>query len=199
MDRNDVKIIDTTPLYSGHVDLTLYRLKHRLFAGGWSGEFTREMMHRGHAVGILPYDPSRDTVVLVEQFRIGAYAGDRPPWQVEMVCGVIEAGETPEQVARREAVEESGCEIRDIKPICEVIASPGLMTETVALFCGRVDASTVGGVHGLDGENEDIRAFTLPRHEALAWTGDGRIMHAPTIVALQWLELNHATIRTDWR
>ena len=198
MDRNDVKIVETTELYRGHVDLTLYRLKHKLFAGGWSGEFTRELMHRGHAVGILPYDPKRDAVVLVEQFRIGAHVGGRPSWQVEMVCGVIDADETPEQVARREAVEESGCEIEDIKPICEVIASPGLLTETVALFCGLVDADKAGGVHGLDGENEDIRAFTLPRREALAWTDDGRIMHAPTIVALQWLELNHERVKADW-
>ena len=198
MDRDDVEIVGSTELYRGHVDLTLYRLRHRRFAGGWSGEFTRELMHRGNAVGILPYDPLRDEVVLVEQFRIGAYVGDRPPWQVEMICGVIDTDETPEDVARREAVEEADCEIQDVKPICEVVVSPGLTTEAVSLFCGRVDTSNIGGVHGVEGENEDIRAFTLSSEDAFAWAGDGRILHAPTIVALQWLQLNLFAVRKEW-
>lgn len=198
MTEDDVEIVEKTALYHGHVTLDLYRLKHKLFAGGWSGEFTRELMDRGHAVGVLPFDPARDEVVLVEQFRIGAHIGGQKSWQVEMVCGVIDTNETPEQVARREAVEESGCEIRDMRHICDVIASPGLLTETVAIFCGRVDSSRAGGIHGLDGENEDIRAFALPRTDALGWIANGRIQHAPTIVALQWLQLNIDEVTAAW-
>lgn len=196
---DDVEIVEASSLYRGHVTLDLYRLRHRLFAGGWSEVFTREVMSRGHAAGVLLYDPGRDAVVLVEQFRIGAHAGGRPAWQTEIVCGVIDPGETAEAVVRREAVEESGCTVGDLRPICEAIASPGLMTETVRIFCGRVDAKGAGGVHGLDGENEDIRAFVLPRAEALAWTTDGRITHAPSIIAIQWLELNLTELREAWR
>lgn len=198
MTDDDVEIVEKKPLYSGHVTLDLYRLRHKLFAGEWSGEFTRELMTRGHAVGVLPYDPARDEVVLVEQFRIGAYAADRPPWQTEIVCGVIEDGETPEDVARREAREESGCEIGDLRFIAEALSSPGLMSETVALYCGRIDSAGIGGVHGVDGENEDIRAFTLPLADVPDWLKSGRIAHAASIIALQWLLLHRDDVRQEW-
>lgn len=198
MTEDDVEVIEKTELYRGHVLLERYRLRHKLFAGGWSGSFTRELMHRGHAAGILLFDPGRDEVVLVEQFRIGAYVGGRQPWQIELVCGVIDEGEAPEEVARREAMEEAGCQARDIRHVCDMVTSPGLLTESVALYCARADTSQVGGIHGLDGEHEDIRAFALSLDEALAWIGSGRILHGPTIIALQWLALNRDAITSGW-
>lgn len=194
----DVEIVGQEPLYRGHVTLDRYTLKHRLFSGEWSGEFTRELMHRGQAAGVVLVDPARDEIVLVEQFRIGPYVAGRAAWQIEIVCGVIDDGESAESVVRREAQEESGCVVTDIRPICEIVASPGLMTETVALFCGRVDASNAGGVHGLDGENEDIRALAAPCNEVFAAIRDGRVTHGPSIVALQWLQIHHDDVVRDW-
>lgn len=194
----DVEIVGKEPLHRGHVTLDRYKIKHRLFSGGWSGEFTRELMHRGQAAGVVLFDPLRDEVVLVEQFRIGPYVAGRAAWQIEIVCGVIDDGETAESVVRREALEESGCAVMDLRPIFEIIASPGLMTETVALYCGRVDASNAGGVHGLDGENEDIRAFAASCDDVFDALGGGGITHGPSIVALQWLQIHHDDVADAW-
>ena len=101
----NVEIIDRTLRYKGFFEIVRYRFRHRLFAGGWSGEIEREVLERGHAVAVLPYDPAADAVVLIEQFRIGALAAGFPPWQVEIVAGIIEEGEAIEAVARRETME----------------------------------------------------------------------------------------------
>ena len=111
--KNDVEIIARETLYRGFFSLDLYRFRHRLFNGGMSREITREIFERGHAAVLLPFDPVRDEVVLVEQIRIAAYDTSESPWLLEMVAGMIEAGETVEDVARREALEEAAGLIRD--------------------------------------------------------------------------------------
>lgn len=175
-----------------------YRLRHQLFSGGWSPEISRECLERGHAVAVLPYDPDRDQVVMVEQFRIGALEAPEGPWLVEIVAGMIGQGETSLDVARREAVEEAGCKLLDIVPICDYFVSPGGTSETVALYCARVDASRVGGVHGLNEEHEDIRVHVFFRSEALELMRTGRINSAAPIIALQWLELNRQDLLHRW-
>src|ERR1700676_5091838 len=107
----NVEIIEKTPRYKGFFEIVRYRFRHRLFAGGWSGEIVREVFERGHAVAVLPYDPAADAVVLIEQFRIGALVAGFAPWQREIVAGIIEKGEGPEDVARREAAEEAGAAV----------------------------------------------------------------------------------------
>ncbi len=144
---------------------------------------------------MLPYDPARGKVVLIEQFRAGAIHGDGPPWLIECVAGVIEQGENEEQVALRECVEEAGCEITRLEPISRYAVSPGGTTEHCSLFCGIVDSDGVGGIHGLAHENEDIRVLVVDSEEAYAGLRDGRIRSSATIIALQWLELNEARLR----
>lgn len=125
--KKDVEIIARETLYRGFFSLDLYRFRHRLFNGGMSGEVTREIFERGHAAVLLPFDPVRDEVVLVEQIRIAAYDTSESPWLLEMVAGMIEAGETVEDVARREALEEAGLEVGRTKPILSylpVLAAP---------------------------------------------------------------------------
>ena len=107
----DVEILDKSEQYKGYFRINRYRLRHRLYAGGWSGELQRELFERGHAVGVLPYDPAADSVVLIEQFRIGALVAGMEPWLTEIVAGIIEEGEAPEEVARRETREEAGLEV----------------------------------------------------------------------------------------
>ncbi|MGH6961254.1 MAG: NUDIX domain-containing protein, partial [Dongiaceae bacterium] len=114
MTNQDFQLIEKSTPFQGYFRIDLYRFRHRLFAGGWSGEVRREVFERGHAVVVLPYDPERDAVVMIEQFRIGAAAAGMPMWQLEMIAGIIDEGETPEAVARREAREEARCEILDL-------------------------------------------------------------------------------------
>ena len=167
MGPDDIEILNRNRAYDGYVKIDKFRLRHRRFEGDWTDAFDRELVERGHAAAVLPYDPVRDEVVLIEQFRIGAHAGGHEPWQIEIVAGIIESGEKAEDVARREAVEESGCGIGELIAICEALASPVIMTETIAIYCGRVDATTAGGVHGIAAEHEDIRAFSVAAEKAL--------------------------------
>lgn len=198
MDQDDIEILRRDRAYDGYVKVDKYHLRHRRHDGDWTGAFDREMIERGHAAAVLPYDPARDEVVLIEQFRIGAHAAGHAPWQIEIVAGIIEPGETAEDVARREAVEECGCEIGEMTAIYEILASPGIITETIAIYCGRVDAGSAGGVHGVAEENEDIRAFTVPALEAITWPASGKITNGTTIIALQWLALNRDELRAEW-
>jgi ADP-ribose pyrophosphatase len=198
MTDQDFQLIEKKTVCQGYFRIDLYRFRHRLFAGGWSGEVRREVFERGHAVVVLPYDPERDTVVMIEQFRIGAAAAGMPMWQMEVVAGIIGEGEAPEAVARREAQEEAGCEILDLVPVYHYLASPGGSSETVRLFCGRVDSRGLGGIHGLPEEHEDIRVEVVPFAEARARLEGGRIGNAPTIIALQWLIQNRDSLRQRW-
>jgi ADP-ribose pyrophosphatase len=194
-----IEIIDKTLRYKGFFEIVRYRFRHRLFAGGWSGEIEREVFERGHAVAVLPYDPAADAVVLIEQFRIGAFVAGMTPWQTEIVAGIIEEGEAPEDVARREAEEEAGAAIGALIPICRYLVSPGGASESVQIYCGRVNSKGLGGIHGLPHENEDIRVEVQPFAAALEALKAGKIGNAVTIVALQWLALNREQVRAAWR
>ncbi len=194
----DVEVIEKTRPYDGHFQIDVYRLRHKRFGGGWTEVMSREIFERGHATVVLPYDPARDAVVLIEQFRIGASAAGLEPWLIETVAGIVEPGETPEAVARREAVEEAGCEIAELERIATVMPSPGGCSEILHLFCGRVDSEGVGGIHGLAHEHEDIRAFTLPLDDALECLTRGEIGNASAVIALQWLALNRERLKKSW-
>ena len=193
-----VDILEKTVCYAGFFRLKRYRLRHRLFSGAWSHTLVREVFERGHAAAVLPYDPVRDQVVLIEQFRIGALQAPGGPWLLEIVAGVLDPGETPEEVIRREAIEESGCPLQEIVPICEYLVSPGGSTERIALFCGKVDASQADGTHGLAEEGEDIRVEVMATDAAMAHLHTGRINAAAPIIALQWLLLNRDQLRRRW-
>jgi ADP-ribose pyrophosphatase len=193
------EVLEKAERYRSYARVFQYRFRHRLFAGGWSAEISREVFERGHAAAVLPYDPEADAVVLIEQFRIGAWAADFAPWQVEIVAGIVEEDEAVEEVARREAVEEAGATIATLIPICRYLVSPGVASESVALYCGRVDSRGLGGIHGLAEEHEDIRVEVVPWAKALAQLEAGSITNAVTIIALQWLALNREKVREAWR
>lgn len=193
------EVLDKSRVYSGFFCLDRYQLRHRLFCGAWSPPVIRECLERGHAVAVLPYDPVRDQVVLIEQFRIGALTTPTGPWLLEIVAGIIGPEEEKLAVARRETHEEAGCVLTDIVPVCEYLISPGGASETITLYCGRVDASRAGGIHGLPEEHEDIRVHVLPRGEAMALLAKGAIYSATPIIALQWLELHYQELLARWR
>jgi ADP-ribose pyrophosphatase len=137
--------------------------------------------------------------VLIEQFRIGAYAAGAPCWLTEIVAGVIDEGETAEAVARREMEEETGCAVSRLEPIGSYLSSPGGTSERVTFFAGEVDSSKAGGLHGLADENEDIRVLVQPWPDVEAGLKRGLFTNAATLIALQWLALNRADLSRRWR
>lgn len=199
MDRDDdVELISRETPFQGYFRIDRYTLRHRTFDGGWTGPLTREVFERGHAVAVLPYDPRRDRVVLLEQFRAAPYVEGDHPWLIEVVAGIVEDGEDAETVAHRESQEEAGLTLQTLKPIMTFYTSPGGTTETIKLYVGRVDSTHATGLHGLADEGEDIRVFTWTVDEALAELARGRITNGPAIIALQWLALNRVGLRKAW-
>ncbi|ELY5805974.1 ADP-ribose diphosphatase [Cronobacter sakazakii] len=196
--KNDVEIIAREKLYRGFFSLDLYRFRHRLFNGEMSGEVRREIFERGHAAVLLPFDPVRDEVVLIEQIRIAAFDTSDTPWLLELVAGMIEPGETVEEVARREAMEEAVLSVGRVKKFMSYLASPGGTSERLSLMVGEVDATTAQGIHGLADENEDIRVHVVSREQAYQWVEEGRIDNAASVIALQWLQLHYQALRNEW-
>lgn len=194
----DVEIAVREECFSGFYRIERLRLRHRQFAGGMGPLISRELFVRHDAVCVLPYDPQRDEVVLIEQFRVGALAAGVNPWLLELVAGLIDKDEAPEEVARREAVEEAGLSLGALWPIGHYLPSPGGSNERVHLFVGRCDSSRASGIHGLPEEGEDIRVHVLGFEDALQAVRDGHINNAASMLALQWLALNRAEVRGLW-
>lgn len=189
------KINNHEVAYNGFFRLEKYQLQHTLFQGGWSEEITRELFMRGNCVAVLLYDPKRDEVVLIEQFRAGAVLNPDRAWLIEIVAGAIEPGESAEEVAFRESVEEAGCQIEELTLISEFYTTPGGSSERISLFLGIVDTSNIGGVHGLDHEHEDILVSTLKFDDAYQMVETGRIESGIPIIAIQWLYINRDKLR----
>lgn len=189
------EILEKTPIYRGFFNLTRFTLRHTLFQGGWSEPLERELFHRGECVAVLPYDPISDEVLLIEQFRIGAEGIKPTPWMLEIIAGAVEPGETHEAVARREALEEAGCDLADLIRVGEFFTTPGGCSERVSVFVGIPSRPLEAGTFGLVEEGEDIRGLVLSFFEAMALLADGQIDSAIPALALQWLALNRSRLR----
>lgn len=194
----DVEIVSKETLFRGFFKMVKYTFRHKLFEGGWSQPIEREMFERGHAAALLPYDPIRDEVVIVEQIRVGALEHQNP-WQYEIVAGIIDTDESAEQVARREAVEEAGVEVTHVLPITSYYPSSGGCSEKLDVMVGCVDATRAKGVHGLDYEGEDIRVQVMSREQAYQLVQQGVFENGATIIALQWLQLNYQDLQSKWK
>jgi ADP-ribose pyrophosphatase len=198
MSHPKVEVLEQCRVYQGYFRIDRYRLRHRLYAGGQSAELLREVMERGHVGAVLPVDPWRDRVVLIEQFRPGAYAAGWEPWLTECVAGIVESGETAQQVAIREAAEEAHCDIDKIRLIRRFLTSPGACSETVHLYVARVNSEGLDGFAGLADEGEDIKVCSVSITEAIAMLDSGEIVNAKTIIALQWLAMHYDALKADW-
>lgn len=192
------ELIESDSVFNGFLKLNRYRVRHELYAGGSSEILVRERMEALRAASVLLYDPILDKVVLVEQFRIGAVGEEAHPWVIETVGGYIGEGEEPEGVARREAEEEANCKIQRLEPICNFMVSPGLSVDRIFLYCGQVDASNAGGIHGLDHEGEDIRVVVMDAEQAIGELYGGQMNSTSVIIALQWLAANRQGLRQRW-
>ena len=186
-------------MHDGFFKFDLLRLRHELFRGGLSEVLRRELFQQREAVSVLPYDPVRDVVVLIEQFRAGAIEAPDGPWLIEGVAGMLDAGERPEETAAREVREECGLDVGRLEFAGLYMASPGATTERVHAFVGEVTAPEHGGIHGLADEHEDIRVEVFAYEDAVAMLRSGRIMAANTVIPLQHLMLNRDRLRLAWR
>lgn len=194
-DRQAVEIIAEDTVYDGFFKMKQLRLRHKLFAGGWSREISRELYVRGDAAGVVLYDPQNDLIGLVEQFRVGALEETGGPWCLEVVAGIIDDGQSPKQVAIREMKEEADLEVERLEYICNYLASPGGSDEKLHLFCAYCDLSRAGGVHGLDSEGEDIKVHILDARDVFETLYSGRFNNAATLISLQWLQQKRRQLR----
>jgi ADP-ribose pyrophosphatase len=181
--------------YKGFFRIDLRRFRHTKFDGSMSQVVTREMFERGNAVAVLMYDPRADQVVMIRQFLSGAHYAGLPAWPLQIVAGMIDKGGTEEETARREAEEEAGVKVADLRKITTFLPSPGGSTEAITLFCALVDSSTAGGVWGLATEHEDIKVEVLPALEAIERLDKGEITPATAVIALHWLARNRHNLR----
>ncbi|HZT88832.1 MAG TPA: NUDIX domain-containing protein [Stellaceae bacterium] len=195
----DVEIVAAETRFARFLRLDVVRFRHRLFSGVWSGEIVHDILRRGGAVAVVLYDPGRDRIVLIEQFRLPALLTGFSPWQVEVVAGLVERDEPADAVARRETREEANLAIiGDLVPIQRYLPSPGASDENVTLFCGRVDSAAAAGVHGLAEEQEDIRVVVTSFAEVEAMVDAGRIENGHTLICLHWLLRNRERLRALW-
>ncbi len=191
----DYQVESEQVLFKGFFRISKLLVRHRLFAGGWSETLSREIFQRGDAVGVLLYDPVNNLVGLVEQFRVGALKDQYGPWQYEVVAGMVEPGETPEQVAVRELQEEAGLDVEKLLPICDYLVSAGGTDEKMHMYCGLCNLTERGGIFGLESEAEDILFQVWSYDEVIEAHGRGLLNSAAVTIALQWLQLNIANLR----
>ena len=196
---SDVKVIARETRYKSFLQIDTFQLQHSLYEGGWSETIQRELLVKTPAIGVLLFDPQRDELVMVRQFRIGMLDGESSPWPLELVAGLVDTNETLEEVAMREIQEETGLSATDLLPICDYYNSPGASTEKVSLFCARVDASQAGGYHGLSHEHEDIEVLALASSEALTAMKSGAFNNAMSMIALQWFAMNKQMLEQRWQ
>jgi ADP-ribose pyrophosphatase len=187
---SDVDLVEKELAFNGFFKVFKYHLKHRMFAGGWTSVITREVLERGHAVALLPYDPNTHEFVMIEQFRVGALQTSNKPWLLEIVAGMIDEGESETDVCRREAQEEAGIEVRQLLKLTDYLPSPGGTTERLHIYLGIVDATNAQGVHGLEYENEDILVHKVSESEAYKLLINSEFDNSATIIALQWFFLH---------
>lgn len=198
MEHPDIQVIEDELVAKGFLKVRRFKMRHRKFDGGWTDVVNREVCDRGDAVAVLLYDPDKDAVVMIEQFRIGvAYAGD-PGWMMEIVAGSVKPGEAFEDVARRETLEEAGVVIDELVDICDYYPSPGGLSEHVYTYCARVDSTTVGTHGGLEEEHEDIRLHVVPYDEAIRMLDENRLNNSVTIIAFDWLIRHRDELRRRW-
>lgn len=198
-DQNDCELIARESCFQGFFKVDRFTLRHKLFSGGWSSVMEREIFIRADATCVLPYDPVEGTVVLVEQFRAPVIGQIQSPWLIELVAGMNEPGERPEDVACREAKEEADLKLEELVPIMEYLVSPGGSSEKVYLYCAKVNSCGVSGIHGLEEENEDIKVHVVAVDKALAMLASGQINNATAIISLQWLALNKEKLDARWK
>lgn len=196
----DITVVAERLPYARFFAIEEYDVSWRRFDGTMSAAVTRAAFVSGDAVTVLPYDPLRDRVLIVEQFRAGPMArGDAQAWQLEPIAGRVDPGETPEQAARREAVEEAGLVLTDLIEVARYYPSPGAVSEFLYSYVALTDLPDgLAGVFGVADEAEDIRGHLIGFDRLMDLVGSGEVQNAPLILTALWLQREKARI-SGWR
>ncbi len=190
----------TEPLYKGFFGMDRYTVSYEGFDGTIIGPMSREIFERGDAAALVPYDPVRDEVILIEQFRPGAIRKDQNPWLLEVVAGIVDEKDRHNTLntVLREVREEAGVECSKAVFATRFFTTPGGSTESIDLYIGMVDASKACGIHGLATEHENIRVFSVPFSEAYEMLENGDFCNAIAIIGIQYLALHRENIRKNF-
>lgn len=187
--RNDLVIEKTETIFKGFLHIERLSLRHRLFDQmGFSPQLTREIVHRREAAGVLLYDDQQQKFALIEQFRIGAILDPKSPWQLEVIAGILDGDEAAEDCIRREAIEESGCAIEQLKHLFSFYPSAGACDEIFHLYSAATTLPQHGGIFGLATEGENIKLHLINYQDLDQLLASQRLCNAPVIMALQWLK-----------
>ena len=194
-----LEVTEEKEIYSGRFRVLQNTLKFKMFSGRWSDTVTRFIMERKHAASILLYNPQRDTVIMVEQMRVGAINSSlNSPWVLEPVAGLIDSEDTPEETAVRESMEEANCKVLDLVPMHSYLVSSGISNEFCYAYCGRISHCEPGSIHGLIEESEDIKIHEITTQDAFDMLREGKIVSGGAIISLQWLQLNLVALKKMW-
>ena len=188
--KSKFKIIDKKNLYDGFFKMNEVTLKYRKYDGNWSNNIKRELFGGAQVAAVLPYDPVSKEIILIQQFRPGTISKDIDHYLDEIVAGIIDEGESPEIAAKRECLEETGCEVKRLIPIQGYFPAPGSSESFYHLFLGEVKSFKGSKIQGLENENEDIFVKCFKINEVRKKMEDGKILNGLTLIALQWFFLN---------
>lgn len=194
--REDVQIVDRAFVFQGFVQVEKVNLRHRLFnQAEYTAVISRELIQRPEAAGVLIYDDAQKKFALIEQFRIGAMDDQDSAWQLEIIAGVLDGDESPESCIRREALEESGCELKELQHLFSFYPSAGACAELFHLYSANTTLPQEGGVFGMPDEGENIQLHIIDYREIPNLLTNGRLKNAPVIMALQWLQQQIKTVK----
>ena len=184
------KILDKKNIHNGFFKMNEVTLKYKKYDGNWSNEIKRELFGGAQVSAVLPYDPINKKIVLIQQFRPGTISKDNQNYLDEIVAGIIDKGETPEETAIRECFEETGCKAKNLRPIQGYFPAPGSSESFYHLFLGEVVAPNKEIIKGLESENEDILVKSYSFKEVKKKLENNEILNGLTLIALQWFFLN---------
>lgn len=185
---SDVTIESREPIFRGFIQVEKVSFRHRLFnQPDYSPVIQRELIHRPEAAGVLLYNDQQQRFALIEQFRVGALNDSESAWQLEVIAGVLDGDEAPEDCIRRESLEESGCEVQQLQHLFSFYPSAGACSEFFHLYAAEVELPKMGGIFGMPDEGENIQLHLFDYSELGTLLKNGRLRNAPVIMALQWL------------
>ena len=189
--KPNYKIINKKNLYKGFYSLNQYEFIHQKHDGSWTEKIEREIFSGAHVSTLLPFDPIKKEIVLIQQFRAGVISRYNEEYLYEIVAGMIDENELPEEAAKRECFEETGCKVQNIIPIQSFFPAPGSSESFYQIYLGEINSFSGERIRGLDNENEDILVKSFKVDEVREMLKNKAIINGVTLIALQWFFLEY--------